>query len=206
MCAGALGLLGFRSVTYGCPNDKFGGNGGILSVHSTGCGSCGAPPPPTTAESAAAAMAARPVGEEVPAAAGAPARAPCSLAAGRTPAEGACLLLRRWPCCRTSTSSATPTVGALGFNAALALLRALALLLELCVRVPALLCRAWLPDRQAGGSVGGSAAAAPLAPVCSQALSPRRAPPPPPAAPKPHRTLLPRPASRLAAAAAQGVS
>eukprot|EP00887_Chlorella_sp_A99_P004168 scaffold23.g4168.t1 len=42
MCAGALSLLRFRSVTYGCPNDKFGGNGSILSVHSTGCGACGA--------------------------------------------------------------------------------------------------------------------------------------------------------------------
>ncbi|PRW44853.1 tRNA-specific adenosine deaminase 2 [Chlorella sorokiniana] len=41
MCAGALSLLGFRSVTYGCPNDKFGGNGSILSVHQTGCGGCG---------------------------------------------------------------------------------------------------------------------------------------------------------------------
>ena len=41
MCAGALSLLGFRCVTYGCPNDKFGGNGSILSVHSTACGACG---------------------------------------------------------------------------------------------------------------------------------------------------------------------
>jgi tRNA-specific adenosine deaminase 2 len=41
MCSGALSLLGFKSVTYGCANDKFGGNGSILSVHTTGCGSCG---------------------------------------------------------------------------------------------------------------------------------------------------------------------
>ena len=40
MCAGALSLLRFASVTYGCPNDKFGGNGSILSVHATACGSC----------------------------------------------------------------------------------------------------------------------------------------------------------------------
>jgi tRNA-specific adenosine deaminase 2 len=40
MCAGALSLLQFASVTYGCANDKFGGNGSILSVHQTGCGSC----------------------------------------------------------------------------------------------------------------------------------------------------------------------
>ena len=36
MCAGALSLLGFRSVTFGCGNDKFGGNGSILAVHETG--------------------------------------------------------------------------------------------------------------------------------------------------------------------------
>ncbi|GAB4817081.1 hypothetical protein N2152v2_004127 [Parachlorella kessleri] len=42
MCAGALSLLGVRSVTYGCPNDKFGGCGSILRVHDQGCGSCGA--------------------------------------------------------------------------------------------------------------------------------------------------------------------
>lgn len=42
MCAGALSLLGVRSVSYGCPNDKFGGNGSILSVHQTGCAGCGA--------------------------------------------------------------------------------------------------------------------------------------------------------------------
>ena len=41
MCAGALSLLGFRSVTFGCGNDKFGGNGSILAVHETGCHPCG---------------------------------------------------------------------------------------------------------------------------------------------------------------------
>jgi tRNA-specific adenosine deaminase 2 len=40
MCAGALSLLGFESVAYGCPNDKFGGNGSIVDVHEVGCGSC----------------------------------------------------------------------------------------------------------------------------------------------------------------------
>jgi tRNA-specific adenosine deaminase 2 len=40
MCAGALSLLGFKSVVYGCANDKFGGNGSIVNVHETGCGTC----------------------------------------------------------------------------------------------------------------------------------------------------------------------
>jgi tRNA-specific adenosine deaminase 2 len=40
MCAGALSLLHFAAVTFGCPNPKFGGNGSILSVHETACGSC----------------------------------------------------------------------------------------------------------------------------------------------------------------------
>ena len=40
MCAGALSLLCFQSVTYGCPNDKFGGNGSIVPVHDLGCGGC----------------------------------------------------------------------------------------------------------------------------------------------------------------------
>ena len=40
MCAGALSLLGFSSVIFGCANDKFGGNGSVLSVHTTGCGRC----------------------------------------------------------------------------------------------------------------------------------------------------------------------
>ena len=41
MCAGALGLLNFRNVVYGCANDKFGGNGSILSIHKGGRGGCG---------------------------------------------------------------------------------------------------------------------------------------------------------------------
>ncbi|KAL6770398.1 CDD2 [Auxenochlorella protothecoides x Auxenochlorella symbiontica] len=41
MCAGALSLLRFKDVVFGCPNDKFGGNGSILSVHTSGCGGCG---------------------------------------------------------------------------------------------------------------------------------------------------------------------
>ena len=41
MCAGALSLLGFRSVTFGCGTDKFGGNGSILAVHESGCHPCG---------------------------------------------------------------------------------------------------------------------------------------------------------------------
>jgi tRNA-specific adenosine deaminase 2 len=40
MCAGALSLLGCRAVVYGCGNDKFGGNGSILSVHRDGCSPC----------------------------------------------------------------------------------------------------------------------------------------------------------------------
>ena len=40
MCAGALSLLNFHNVIYGCPNDKFGGNGSILSIHEATCGSC----------------------------------------------------------------------------------------------------------------------------------------------------------------------
>lgn len=41
MCAAALSLMSFRSVVYGCPNDKFGGNGSVLSIHRMGCGTCG---------------------------------------------------------------------------------------------------------------------------------------------------------------------
>lgn len=40
MCAGALGILRFKSVIYGCANDKFGGNGSILSIHESLGGSC----------------------------------------------------------------------------------------------------------------------------------------------------------------------
>jgi tRNA-specific adenosine deaminase 2 len=32
MCAYALNLAGIRKVVYGCDNDKFGGNGSILSL------------------------------------------------------------------------------------------------------------------------------------------------------------------------------
>ncbi|KAL5834974.1 hypothetical protein ACOSQ4_014471 [Xanthoceras sorbifolium] len=35
MCAAALSILGIREVYYGCANDKFGGCGSILSLHSS---------------------------------------------------------------------------------------------------------------------------------------------------------------------------
>lgn len=41
MCAGALSLLNFQKVIYGCANDTFGGNGSILSIHDMPCGNCG---------------------------------------------------------------------------------------------------------------------------------------------------------------------
>ncbi|KAK9830197.1 hypothetical protein WJX72_010241 [[Myrmecia] bisecta] len=44
MCAGALSLLGIGRVFYGCRNDRFGGNGSILSIHETGCGACSGGP------------------------------------------------------------------------------------------------------------------------------------------------------------------
>ena len=34
MCASALRQYGIRAVYYGCSNDKFGGTGGVLSIHS----------------------------------------------------------------------------------------------------------------------------------------------------------------------------
>ncbi|RMD40567.1 hypothetical protein DV735_g4559, partial [Chaetothyriales sp. CBS 134920] len=34
MCASALRQYGIRTVYYGCGNDRFGGNGSVLSVHS----------------------------------------------------------------------------------------------------------------------------------------------------------------------------
>lgn len=34
MCAAALGKVGIRSVYFGCKNDRFGGNGSIMSLHS----------------------------------------------------------------------------------------------------------------------------------------------------------------------------
>jgi len=40
MCAAALSLLSIERVVYGCGNDRFGGNGSILDIHKTGCGTC----------------------------------------------------------------------------------------------------------------------------------------------------------------------
>ena len=34
MCASALRQYGIRTVYYGCSNDRFGGTGGVLSIHS----------------------------------------------------------------------------------------------------------------------------------------------------------------------------
>lgn len=34
MCASALRQYGIRSVYYGCTNDRFGGTGGVLSIHA----------------------------------------------------------------------------------------------------------------------------------------------------------------------------
>ncbi|GIL47711.1 hypothetical protein Vafri_4474 [Volvox africanus] len=44
MCAGALSLLGFRQVYFGCGNDRFGGCGSILPINDEGCGSCAREP------------------------------------------------------------------------------------------------------------------------------------------------------------------
>ena len=33
MCAYALNIVGIKHVIFGCENDKFGGNGSILSLH-----------------------------------------------------------------------------------------------------------------------------------------------------------------------------
>ncbi|KAG0627585.1 hypothetical protein M758_2G212500 [Ceratodon purpureus] len=41
MCASALSLLGFREVYYGCGNDRFGGCGSVLDIHTDGCAPCG---------------------------------------------------------------------------------------------------------------------------------------------------------------------
>ncbi|KAF5187825.1 tRNA-specific adenosine deaminase TAD2 [Thalictrum thalictroides] len=38
MCASALSVLNIRAVYYGCANDKFGGCGSVLSLHSQGKG------------------------------------------------------------------------------------------------------------------------------------------------------------------------
>jgi len=40
MCAAALSFLGLKEVYYGCANDKFGGCGSILSLHSTSSEQC----------------------------------------------------------------------------------------------------------------------------------------------------------------------
>ena len=34
MCASALRQYGIRAVYYGCSNERFGGTGGVLSIHS----------------------------------------------------------------------------------------------------------------------------------------------------------------------------
>lgn len=34
MCASALRQYEIRAVYYGCSNDRFGGTGGVLSIHS----------------------------------------------------------------------------------------------------------------------------------------------------------------------------
>lgn len=34
MCASALKQYRIRSVYYGCANDRFGGTGGVLTIHS----------------------------------------------------------------------------------------------------------------------------------------------------------------------------
>ena len=41
MCAGALSLLRFPCVRFGCANDRFGGCGSVLSVQDGDCGKCG---------------------------------------------------------------------------------------------------------------------------------------------------------------------
>ncbi|VAH90470.1 unnamed protein product [Triticum turgidum subsp. durum] len=35
MCASALSILGVREVYFGCPNDKFGGCGSVMSLHES---------------------------------------------------------------------------------------------------------------------------------------------------------------------------
>jgi tRNA-specific adenosine deaminase 2 len=34
MCAAAISIQGVDRVVYGCPNDKFGGTGSIMSLHA----------------------------------------------------------------------------------------------------------------------------------------------------------------------------
>ena len=43
MCAAALAKMGVKRVVFGCHNDRFGGNGSILSVHSDALLCGGAP-------------------------------------------------------------------------------------------------------------------------------------------------------------------
>jgi len=43
MCAAALAKMGIKRVIFGCHNDRFGGNGSILSVHTDLTLSGGAP-------------------------------------------------------------------------------------------------------------------------------------------------------------------
>ncbi|XP_042037102.1 tRNA-specific adenosine deaminase TAD2-like [Salvia splendens] len=38
MCAAALSIIGLKEVYYGCANDKFGGCGSILSLHTSNSG------------------------------------------------------------------------------------------------------------------------------------------------------------------------
>ena len=38
MCAAALRQYQIRAVYYGCSNDRFGGTGGVLSIHSESVG------------------------------------------------------------------------------------------------------------------------------------------------------------------------
>ncbi|XP_030441435.2 uncharacterized protein LOC115663586 [Syzygium oleosum] len=40
MCATALSIIGIKEVYYGCANDKFGGCGSILSMHSSSFDAC----------------------------------------------------------------------------------------------------------------------------------------------------------------------
>lgn len=40
MCAYALNLAQIKGVVFGCENDKFGGNGSILSIHKFEKGYC----------------------------------------------------------------------------------------------------------------------------------------------------------------------
>eukprot|EP00501_MAST-03F_sp_TOSAG23-6_P001193 GSMAST32.ASY1.ANO1.1237.1 assembled CDS len=37
MCASALSLIGIRKVYFGCHNERFGGNGSVLSLHENCC-------------------------------------------------------------------------------------------------------------------------------------------------------------------------